>query len=90
MIVSGFPVLSQTFVALQLAELVRRGHRVSVYYTGQRGGMAWLPAGVSEQIGHLQLRYLDPYAKEPKKNYFLLPKMIYLLAHRPLQRGGVR
>ena len=87
MVVSGFPVLSQTFVALQLAELVRRGHRVSVYCTGQRGEVAWLPAGIGDQIANVRLHYLDTYEEDREKNFFLLPKLIYLLARRPLGRG---
>jgi colanic acid/amylovoran biosynthesis glycosyltransferase len=83
MIVSGFPVLSQTFVSLQLAELVRMGHWVNVYNLGRRGRSQWLPSGVGDTLDQVQVRHLGTRSRKRKFSPFHLLKVVYLLARRP-------
>ncbi len=44
-VVSAFPILSQTFVSLQLAELLRQGHKVTIFNLGEIGNKSDLPEG---------------------------------------------
>lgn len=46
MIVKGFPVLSQTFIALQISELVAQGHTVVVFRRGKEGDVSKLPSNI--------------------------------------------
>jgi colanic acid/amylovoran biosynthesis glycosyltransferase len=89
MIVSGFPVLSQTFVSLQLAALVRRGHQIDVYNLGRRGRWDWLPTGVGDSIGNVRIHHRGSRLRKRRINYFLFPKMIYLLSMSPLAAWSV-
>ncbi len=83
MIVSGFPALSQTFVSLQLAELVGRGHQVDVYSLGQQGRWEWLPASIGNRIDDVRIHYLGTRAHALANVHFLLLKVACLLARNP-------
>mgnify|MGYP003683017747 CR=1 FL=1 len=55
MVVTRFPSLSQTFIALQIAELVNAGFRVDIYNLGEVGDDDWLPEGTQEVFATLNV-----------------------------------
>lgn len=44
--VSGFPVISQTFIALQIAELCKQGYAIEIINMGRSGDDSWMPASL--------------------------------------------
>ncbi len=83
MVVPGFPVMSQTFVSLQIAELIRQGHQVSIYNLGRRGRREWLPAGVGGELEQVRVRHLGTRKRKRAISPLLLQKLIHLGARRP-------
>jgi colanic acid/amylovoran biosynthesis glycosyltransferase len=83
MVVSGFPVLSQTFVSLQLTELVRRGHQADVYSLGRRGQWNWLPASIGDALDNVRIRHLGTRSRKRRINFLLVPKLLFLLTRSP-------
>ncbi|MDC0363008.1 glycosyltransferase [Halioglobus sp.] len=82
-VVQGFPELTETFVSLQVAELVRRGHQVKVYAFGREGEWEWLPPDIGAEIGAIQTRHMRTEDGELKGKRFLYWKAAYLLLRRP-------
>lgn len=48
MVVTQFPSVSQTFIALQIAELIKHGFLVDIFNFGEIGDENWLPEGTRE------------------------------------------
>lgn len=53
--VSNFPSLSQTFIALQIDELIARGHRVIIVNMGRRREKAFLPQSLQNKYSSLEI-----------------------------------
>lgn len=87
MVVPGFPVLSQTFVALQIAELVARGHSVDIFSLGRRGKSSWLPSEARPRLEAIRVVHTGTPGRKRKWNVFLIPRLLSLLASKP---GAVR
>lgn len=49
-VVNGFPSVSETFIAIQLNELVKLGADVTIFNIGHIGEQSWLPRGCSKLI----------------------------------------
>lgn len=65
-VVNNFPSLSETFVALQVAELAQQGHEISIYNLGNVGDKNWLPAG-TENIFYNQVK-IENFNETSKKH----------------------
>lgn len=85
LVVANFPSLSQTFVSLQAAELVRRGHRVRIYGLGREGRTEWLPTGVDEDVSRITVRHLGSarWWRNSIRLPLFLPRVLYLLVKAP-------
>lgn len=59
MVVTRFPSLSQTFIALQIAELVRAGFTVDIYNFGEIGDDNWLPEGTQDIFAGLNVYHFQ-------------------------------
>lgn len=79
-LVTYFPSLSQTFIALQLAALTRiPGCQLDIYSFGPAGDKQWLPKGTEFLLDEVPVHYYDERVKRVSK----LRRYLYILFRKP-------
>ncbi len=92
-VLSGFPVVSETFIALQVAQLIKAGHVIEVFNFGEIGDNSLLPEGLEkffpdESVHHVQ-RYLATGSVRRLASLFLTAPFptLKLLIFNPFPEG---
>jgi len=78
-VLSDFPVISETFIALQVAHLLKKNKHVKIYNIGKIGNYAWLPKGLDEHIKEKDIIHVNKHADD---NLFM--PLIHLLFKSPI------